>query len=172
MRLALLLCLVIVQDDPSKLVEQLGADDPEARDAAAVKLLAKGEEARAALDKASSSGDAEVKARAKALLADLDRRRIATRVKIEIVLPERAPTRHEVNGGTFTFTVRVTNTNDIDVVVPLKFDLKILDKDGKEVPPEYYTGWGCGGRGCVLPRYAAETFKAVPARQSVEVVSR
>ena len=174
MRLALLLCLVVLQDDLSKLVEHLGSDDPETRDAAAAKLLAKGEEARPALDKAAASGDAEVKARAKALLAHLDRRLIAAKVKIEIVLPERAPTRYEVNAGVFTFTVRVTNTNETEVVVPLKFDLKVLDKDGKDVPPEYFTGWGIGtsGGGCQLPGYARETFKTVAAKQTVEFVSR
>ena len=179
---ALLLLGLLFQDpstraplgqEPTELVKRLGADEPDAREAAATALLEKGEAARAELEKAAGGAkDEEVRSRAKALIVELDRRLVVTRIKLEIVLPERAPTRWEVNTGAFSFTLRITNTNAFEAVVPVLFSLSILDKEGKDVEALSYGGWGGGSSGCVLPMYAAKTFKTIAAGASIDLVSR
>jgi hypothetical protein len=166
---ALLLLLAARQDDLDALLTRLGDDDPETREAAAAELLKRGEPARAALEKAAASDHAELKARAKEILRALDKRREAERVKVEIVLPPDAPTRWDVNAGTFKFTIRYTNGNDHEVVVPVTGTLRLLDKEGGDVPKAFMWGGGTSFRGCLLPVYAGETFRTVAPKQSVDV---
>jgi hypothetical protein len=167
------LLLLLLLQDPAELVDRLGAEDLEAREAAAAALLEKGEASRVALEKAAGGAkDQEVRSRAKALIAELDRRLVVTRIQCEIVLPEKAPARWEVNTGAFAFKLRITNTNAFEVVVPVLFTLSLLDKEGKPVDQISYGGWGGGSTGCMLPMYATHTFKTVASKASVEIESR
>jgi hypothetical protein len=69
----LVLILAVAQeDDPARLVGELGADRPDARDRAERKLILLGERAREALGSGAKSADPEVKVRATALLRRLD----------------------------------------------------------------------------------------------------
>jgi hypothetical protein len=71
---ALCLVLAAVQEtDVGRLSEQLGSEDPARRQQAERRLLEIGEPARPELERVSRSQDAEVGARARAILAKLDR---------------------------------------------------------------------------------------------------
>jgi len=74
-RLALLLLALFVAQDPEidRLTDQLGHDEAAKRQQAERRLLEIGEPARPALARLAESGDAEVRTRAKAILASLDR---------------------------------------------------------------------------------------------------
>lgn len=74
-RLAVLLLALSVAQDPEidRLTQQLGHDEAAKRQQAERRLLEIGEPARLALIRLAESGDAEVRTRAKAILASLDR---------------------------------------------------------------------------------------------------
>ncbi len=80
--MTLLLALLLQQDAPSREAAQwvrlLGSEGPEERDQAALRLRALGPAAKPALEGAAQSGDADVRARARGLLDEIDR---AERVK-------------------------------------------------------------------------------------------
>ncbi len=72
---ALTLLLLACQDDPiQKLVDQLGADDLEARVRAEEDLLKLGEKVQPYLEKALGSSDSEIRSRARELLKEVARR--------------------------------------------------------------------------------------------------
>lgn len=63
---------LLLQDDVSKLMADLGADKPETRDAAATALVALGDKAVDALKKAAASTDPDLSARATDILGRID----------------------------------------------------------------------------------------------------
>ncbi|GEM_PF-5638619 len=73
--LLLVLGMALAEDDIAALVQELGSEDFATRDAATQRLVEIGEPARAHLEQAVSSSDAEVRMRAGRVLAVLDARR-------------------------------------------------------------------------------------------------
>lgn len=172
MRTLLLTALFALSQDPPAVddsLRDLGAEDPEVREAAGESLLKRGESVRDLLMRAAAAVDPEIRGRALDLLAELDRRRELDLIRIEIRPGQDKPTRADVNIGRFEFTVRFTNANAHAVVVSKALTLDVLDAQGKSVDPSFFMGSGGCSTGCILPIYEKDRLAELKPGASLDL---
>lgn len=164
MRMALAaLCLLSAspQEAPvSRLIDQLGDEDPDLRDRATAELLRRGEAARPALEKALSSPDVEVAGRAAWLLVRIAPCRVSLDKKA-FATSEAVPAR-----------LRILNTDGRErLYYGRGFDVRVDLLEVHEAPPQEGRrycgrGWGRSSTGCAL---SGSDFEACGPGEDFEV---
>ena len=124
--LILSLSLLVLPQEPSDvepLIRKLGAADIAEREAAAKNLVERGQAVRPFLEKAAAGGDVEIAARAKAILAQLDRHVDATKIVLDRIWKDAGASYHRALRD---------STHAVDVATEGKPEAEVLESFRKQ----------------------------------------